>query len=318
MMIRACLAMLLAIALPATALELRLGHSMQVGSAQHLALEAMAQQVERESQGSMTIRIFPEGKLGTEREMVGLAMDGSLDLVKINGSLAASLAPAYGVMSLPYLFRSRAHVQAFIDSDLPGKYLLNATAGHGIIGLSLIGLGTRNLYLRKPASSPADLKGLTLRTTESAVMMRFVSLLGANPTPLPFSDVASALDNGTIDGAENAICPYLEMGHYRSAPYYLIDSHTRTPDVIFVSEQVWQDLTKDQRDLLISGAKVARAAELRLTLEHSKKCLARAAELGVTIRQVDEEAFRSAARPLLEKARLDPETRDLVAAIEAL
>ncbi|MCR5536250.1 MAG: TRAP transporter substrate-binding protein [Succinivibrio sp.] len=298
--------------------ELKLGHGMPVNNAQHIGLQAFADEVKKLSNGELTVTIFPKGELGTEKEMAEKTLMGELDICKIGGMLAEAYEPRYGIMCIPYLFHDYDHVKAFIRSDLPEKYFFNQSKEIGLIGLFLIASGTRDFYLSKPIKSVEDFKGLKIRVPENKMSMLMIKALGATPTPISWSDVTAALKNGVVDGAENNITSWVEQGHMESCPYLILDDHLMNPDVVFISETTWDSLSKEERKILKEAAKVGIETEIAEWDKKEAENLAKAKVAGKTFIEVDKQLFRDKVASLLDNERKTEGFSEIIDAILAL
>ena len=302
----------------AQARELRLGHGMPEDNAQNIGLMAFADEVKKLSNGDLTVTIYPNSQLRTERELAEQVVTGALDMCKISGSLSETFEPKYSVMSLPYLFRGYDHAKKFIQSDLPEKYLFQASEGRGLIGVMLIGAGTRNFYATKPIAKPEDLDGLKMRVPESELAMTMVKALGGQPTPIPWSEIYSALQQKVVDGAENSISAYVEQRHCEVDKYYSLDEHTMTPDVVFMSDLTWETLTDEEKDIVKKAAKKGIEVELATWDKNDAINMQKAKDMGTVFVQADKEAFRAKTAFMIEEARKKEGYSELIDAILAL
>lgn len=298
--------------------ELRLGHGMPEENAQSIGLQAFADEVAKLSNGDLTIVIYPNGQLGSEREMAEQTVTGALDICKINGMLAETFAPRYGLMSIPYFFRDYEHVKTFMRSDLPEKYFFNASKERGVIGLFLISSGTRSFYASKPIKHPDDLKGLKMRVPESDMAMRMVSAMGGQPTPVPWSEVYSALQSKVVDGAENSISSFIEQRHCEVNKYFSFDEHTMTPDVVLISDLTWETLNDQEKDILKKAAKVAIEKEIEVWDKNDAINLQKAKDMGINLVEVDKQAFRDKTASFIDEERKKEGYSEIIDAILAL
>ncbi|MGL6260339.1 TRAP transporter substrate-binding protein [Vibrio sp. WXL210] len=290
----------------AQAKTLTLGHAMNLESAAHAGMEIFAEKVKEKSNGEMSVRIFPNGMLGSERDQAEQVVTGAIDMAKINGSLAESFEPTYKAISIPFLFRDADHMHTFMRSEAAEK-LLYSSEGKGFIGLTLYDSGSRSFYSSKPIKTPEDLAGLKIRVPESPTMMEMVRLLGARATPVPFTEVYTALQQGVIDAAENNISSLVEMKHSEVAKYYSMNEHMMTPDLIMISEVTWKGLTPEQQDIVKQAAAESMEEEIKIWAEIDNKNMQLAKSLDVTFVEVDKALFREKVRPMLDDAKQDPQ-----------
>ncbi len=296
---------------------LTLGHAMNLESAAHKGMEIFAQKVKEKSDGDLKVRIFANGMLGSERDQAEQVVTGAIDMAKINGSLAESFEPTFKAISIPFLFKSAEHMHDFIRSEAAEKMLQSST-GKGFIGLTFYDSGSRSFYSSKPIHSPADLAGLKIRVPESPTMIEMVRLLGAKATPVPFTEVYTALQQGVIDAAENNISSLVEMKHMEVAKYYAMDQHMITPDLIMISETTWGKLSPSEQKIVKEAARESMEEEIKIWAEIDNKNMLKAKQTGVEFIEVDKSKFREKVAPMITKAKSDPVLGYYIKAIETL
>lgn len=301
----------------AYAAQLNLGHAMSLESAAHKGMVIMAEKVKAKSNGELTIKIFPNAQLGSERDQAEQVVTGAIDMAKINGGLAESFEPTFKVNALPFLFRDVPHMRTFMKSDV-AEQMLKSSAGKGFIGLTFYDSGTRSFYAKKAINSPADLKGMKIRVPESPTMMAMINHLGGKATPIPFTEVYTGLQQGVIDGAENNISSLVEMRHSEVAKVYSMDQHLMTPDVIIISEAAWAKLKPAEQKILKEAAAESLDEQIKIWDATDNMNKEKAIKQGVTFVEVDKAAFRAAVKPMIDEAKKDANLASYIQKIEAL
>lgn len=234
------------------ALELKLGHNLAEDHAVHIALTEFAKNVEEKTDGSVKIKIFPNGTLGSETDMITQIQNGALDMAKVSASTMGNFNDKYNAFSVPYVFDNKEHYYKVMDSDIV-KDIYKSTDETGVHGLTWLDSGARSFYtVNKPIRKPEDLKGLKIRTMDSQMAIDMMKALGGSATVMGYSDIYTALQSGVIDGAENNITALRDHGEV--AKYYSIDEHTRIPDIVVVSSKVFNVLTEEQKKSMIDSA----------------------------------------------------------------
>ena len=297
--------------------ELTLGHAMSLESAAHKGMVIMAEKVKAKSGGNLTIKIFPNGQLGSERDQAEQVGYGALSMAKINGGLAESFEPTFKVNALPFLFRDVPHMRKFMRSSVAEEMLVSSK-GKGFIGLTFYDSGTRSFYAKKAINSPADLAGMKVRVPGSPTMIEMVNLLGGKATPVPFNEVYTALQQGVIDGAENNIPSLVEMKHSEVAKFYSMDQHLMTPDVIIISEISWNGLSTTEQKILKEAAAESLEEQINIWDASSKMNKEKGIKEGVTFVEVDKAPFRAAVKPMIDEAKKDAKLAYFIEKIEAL
>jgi len=195
-----------------------------------------------------------------------------------------------------------------------GDKILAACEARGLVGLAIYDSGSRNFYnARRPIVTPADLHGLKLRVPQSDIFMASVAALGANPTPLAYGAVFSALETRLIDGAENNWPSFYSSRHFESARFWSESEHAYAPDMLLMSKRVADALPTAQREFLMHTAR----ASVGLMRERWDDTVRRSREAvldaGVSVNPIDRSAFRRAAQPLLDRYLAEPEVGRLYA-----
>jgi len=297
--------------------QLNLGHAMSLESAAHQGMVIMAQKVKAKSNGKLTIQIFPNGQLGSERDQAEQVVTGAIDMAKINGGLAESFEPTFKVNALPFLFRDIPHMRKFMKSDV-AEEMLQTSQGKGFIGLTFYDSGTRSFYAKKAINSPADLNGMKIRVPESPTMMEMIRHLGGKATPIPFTEVYTGLQQGVIDGAENNISSLIEMRHSEVAKFYSMDQHLMTPDVIIISERSWNNLTAEEQKILKEAARESLDEQIKIWDATDNMNKEKGIKSGVKFVEVDKAPFRAAVKPMIDAAKKDAKLAYFIDKIEAL
>lgn len=285
---------------PTDTVELKLGHSLDQSHPVHLAMEYMAERLAEKSGGTMTLAIRPNGQLGAETECLSLVQRGVLAMTKTSAAPLENFVPEMAVFGIPYLFEDEEHFWRVLHSDL-GQQLLETGAAGGLRGLCYYDAGARSFYtISRPVMTPDDLKGLLIRVQESPTSIAMIEALGGSPTPVDFGDLYTALQQGVVDGAENNPPSFYTNRHYEVCKHLSLDQHTRTPDVLIISERWWQRLTPQQQQWLREAAQESAEYERKLWQEKTLESLAGAEERGVTIHHPDLEPFRKSVSSMVE------------------
>ena len=170
---------------------LKLAHGLDVTHPVHKAMVFMAERVKAKSDGRMQVQIFPNEQLGNEKECIEALQLGYLAMTKTSSAPMESFVPQMQVFGIPYLFRDSEHLWKVLNGPIGKKLLL---AGEP---------GARSFYAKKPINTPADLAGMKIRVQNSIMSIKMVQAMGGSPTPVPWGELYTALDQGVVDGAEN-------------------------------------------------------------------------------------------------------------------
>ena len=230
-----------------------------------------------------------------------MARFGAIDLVRVYSGALNNAFPLTQALCLPYVFDSVPHLRRTLDGEV-GAQVLAGFEERGLVGLAIYDSGARCFYnTRRALHVPADLHGLKIRVPPSDIFMALLREFGANPTPLPFGEVFSALETRLIDGAENNLRSFRSSRHFEAARHWAQSEHSYAPDVLLMSRRTYDALAPVDRDLVRDFAR-ASVAVMRERWDRSE-AEARDALVaaGVQLDAVDTAAFRTAAQPLLSR-----------------
>ncbi len=272
-----------------------------------LADQEFARLVEERTEGRIKVEVFPGGTLyGEETGSIEALQIGDIAFARVSASPVASYVPALNVIQLPYLYRDGEHMWEVLNGPIGQDMLEEIQAsGSGLVGLCYYDAGSRNFYTTKPVKSVDDMKGLKIRLQNNAMMVEMVQLLGGNGvTGIGPNDVYSAIQQGVIDGAENNWPTYESMGDYQVAPYFVLDGHTRVPEILLASEAVLETLDPADVEIIKECAKETQAYEIEQWALREQSSEEKVVSEGVQVTELTAEqiaAFQAKMTPIYEK-----------------
>lgn len=307
--------------------EIKFGIGMPEGdSPEYQALARFKEYVEFKSNGEMTVRLFPGNQLGSEREMIEMVQQGSLELTfPADGAMAGFYAPMQ-VWSIPYIFESAPIAWSVMQSDFAKRMKDDILATTGIRALAFSQNGFRSFTNNvRPLITPQDMAGLKIRTMESPVYMTMVNALGATAVPIAGSEVVMALRQGVVDGQENPPAVVFNGGHGEVQDFFTLNEHTFGLHVIVANNDWFTSLPPGQQQIIKDGAEMMAVTENLLKTEGDWKYSRRLVEeMGMTIHVSTPEekaAFKEIAQPpvlaFIREGVGDQVVDDLIAAVEA-
>ncbi len=295
---------------------IKLAHGLDINHSVHKAMEIMAKDLEEISDGQLSIKIYPNQQLGSERECLELLQIGSLDMTKVSAGVMENFAPKMKVFGLPFLFRDREHSFKVLDGPI-GQELLDEATQFWLKGLCYYDAGSRSFYTKDhPIKTPEDLKGQKIRVMESATSMAMVQSLGGSPTPIAWGELYTALQQGVVDGAENNPPSFYLSRHYEVCKYYSIDEHTMLPDILVVGTHLWDKLTPQEQKWLQEAATRSVEDQRELWANSEKEALDAIKEAGVQINYPDKAPFIEAVQNIYDQYQIDPELNSLIQQIK--
>lgn len=272
---------------------IKAGHGTQTAHPTHIALQKFAEIVAEKSKGDLKIEIYPDRQLGEEREMVEGLQLGTVDMAVVSTGPLVAFVPALGTVDLPFLFKSSEHAYKVLDGEV-GQDLLAKFQDRGIVGLAWWENGWRSLTSKKEVKSPADLKGMKLRTMQNPVHIAAFKELGASPIPMVWGEVFTSLSQGVIDAQENPVTIVYSNSLWEVQKYMTLTRHVYGPHLVLFSQPVWDRLTPAQqtilKEALIEATTFQRQTSARLEAEQLKLL----ADKGMIVEQVDITPFQEA------------------------
>ena len=279
-----------------------------------------ARLVSEKTDGRITIEVFANSVLGDETEVIEKVTDGGIDFTRTSTAPMAEFVPKLKVLGLPYIYKSGDHMWNVLEGDV-GKEVLASLEeeGTGLVGLCWYDGGSRNFYLSSPVTKMADLQGKKIRVQESQLMMGLVEAVGGVPDPIPFSEVYSALKTGVIDGAENNFPSYLSKGHYEGAKHFIVDGHTRIPEILVASQKTMDKLSEDDQQAIRDAAWESMDLQKEEWAKEVKKARDEVEAAGCIVTDPSPEVvqdFQDAVMPLYDEFAAD--YKDLIEDIKAV
>ncbi|MDA3812157.1 MAG: TRAP transporter substrate-binding protein [Spirochaetaceae bacterium] len=268
------------------------------------------EELERLSNGTVTLNIQHSGVLGAENDVLDamLGGGGTIDMSRISAFALTSYGGEKSkLLSIPYTFVSRDHFWKFADSDLAPEFLLEPYEnGTGIRGLFYGEEGFRHFFATKPLNTIKDLAGMKIRVSNDPVMRGLVQGLGASPTVVNYNELYSALQTGVVDAAEQPIANYKSKAFQEVAPYMILDGHTLGAIQVIITNEAWDKLSPAQQKAMTEAGKLASAYNRQLSEGAENDVLkALAAEGVVPVVVADKGPFQKAAEKVIKEASAD-------------
>lgn len=297
----------------AAAKTIKVGLAVPTTDAMYLGWEAFKQYIEKKGDGSLKVDIYPNSQLGSgDRELNEAAQFGDVTCASGSTSPLATLVPDLLVLDVPFSFMNRDAVFAALDGEL-GDALRKSIAAKGLITPKFWGNGFRNVTNnRRPIRTPDDLDGLKLRTMENPLQIAAWRAMGANPTPMAFGEVFTALQQGTVDGQENPYTLIVNMRFYEVQKYLTTTQHVYTAVAPVCNKAFYDGLTTAQKTLFgeafDEATRVQRSMLLKLE-QDSVAVIAKAGTQIIDLTDTERMAFRKGtpAALALAKQRVSPE-----------
>ena len=268
------------------------------------AARRFADQVNRETDGRIEIRVYPNAELGDELSAVRQVSYGGIDFCRCSLSNLSDYSEETLVLQLPYLYEDRDHMWRVLDGEI-GVQVKDSFQGSGMVALSWFDAGVRNFYTTDEAiRCLEDMQGMKIRVQQAELAEDMVEALGAEAVPIVYEAVKDALQTGEIDGAENNWASYEAMQHDEIARYYTVDEHMRVPELMLVSSATWEQLSAEDQVTIQRCADAAGLYERELWTAREtsarEKCL-REGTVEIVLPEREKKRFRDAVSPLYKK-----------------
>ena len=267
----------------------------------HVGLTYLADEMENDTDYSFSI--YPNGQLGGGRDTIELVKAGVLDIAKVSGSSLEQFNPAYAIFSLPYVFQSTEHYFDVMNNSVAVQEIFESTREDGFIAIGWYDSGARSVYTTKngPVKSPADLKGLKIRTQDSPTSIEMIRNMGGAATPMSSGEVYTSLQQGVIDGAENNETVLVDDGHGEVAKSYTYTQHQYSPDIVIISTETWDAMSKEDQEILLKNMKESTEVHEKEWLQLVQRNIDGAKENGVQFYEIDKTPFIEAVQPQHEE-----------------
>ena len=316
LLLAGCLALLTACQQLGGTRTVYLAHGLPTTHPVHKGVEVFASELRRLSDGTIDVKIFPDGQLGSEREVLELLQIGSIAMTKVSAATMANFAPEYEVLGVPYLFRDKAHLFDVLEGEI-GENILESGSAYLLRGLCFYDAGSRSFYtVKEPIRTPEDLAGLKIRVMNHQMSIAMVNAMGGSATPMAYGELYSALEQGVVDGAENNVPSFLTSSHYAIAKYYTLDEHSSLPDVLVMGTRFWDTLSDQEKAWAQAAARASAQAQKGFWNEDVAAGLKTLEEAGVEIFRPDKSLFAASTKAVADEFARDPEMKKLVDAIQ--
>lgn len=289
----------------AAEVTIRVAHIEAEDRSTHKSLLKFKEYVEKESNGRVSIEIFPNGVFGGDKESIEGVELGSIEMSLPAVSVLTSYDKKFGLLDMPFLFKNEAAIFAALDGEIGQDYDKTLDSfgfynlGYNYNGPRCISNNTR------PINEPADLKGLKIRVMQSPVFIDMFNALGANPTPMGFGEIFTALQQGTVTGQENAPSLVYASKFYEVQKFYSMTNHTFSIMAILMNKDFFNKLPADIQKIIKDGTaeyliKYQRQLESSENADYIKKC----GEAGMKVNFITPEnhqKFVEAVQPVYTK-----------------
>jgi TRAP-type transport system periplasmic protein len=282
--------------------ELSLAHQAPTTFVYQMIAERFKEMLEKKVGNRVTVKIYPQGQLGQEKDSLEGEIIGTVDMALVTSGLLTLWEPQMVYVDLPYLYRDIDHATKVTNGPI-GESINKKLEKHGIMVLYLGDMGYQSIYNRKqPIFKPADFADMKVRVIQNPLQVDLVNAWGAKAVPMNFGEVYTALQQRVIDAALNEPYTYEIVKHYEVAPYYSITNHLHKAYAFTMSKKKFDSLPKDVQQAVQEIAKSLIPISLQITQEIDYKVIGKLVrENKVQFNTADIEAFRRISKPVSDK-----------------
>ncbi|EKF41857.1 TRAP dicarboxylate transporter subunit DctP [Nitratireductor indicus C115] len=282
---------------------IRLGHVLADTHSWHEAATGFAKDVAEKTEGRVKIEVFPSGQLGTEKEVIEGMQIGTIQAGLIGSGSFQFVEPKFGIIEMPYAWTSREQAFAALDGDL-GTALSDLLRPKGIEVLGWWENGFRNITNNvRPIEKPADLEGLKIRVTPDKVRLATFELLGAQPAPLSFGELYSALQQGVFDAQENPLSIIDSASFFEVQKYVSMTGHIWGAACLTVSSVTWAQISPEDQAVVKEAAVKWGNAQRQMIADSETALMEKLKSKGMQFNDVDKAAFIEALQPIWESQK---------------
>jgi TRAP-type transport system periplasmic protein len=279
--------------------ELKLGHVGEPGSLFQVSADEYAKRVNAKLAGKVKVVVYGSSQLGGDKEMVQKLKLGTIDMA-VPSTVMTSEVDQFGLFELPYIVKDRAHM-ARIEKEVFWPSLAPEAEKKGLKILAVWGNGYRHITNnKKPIKVPDDLKGIKLRVPEGKWRVKMFQEYGANPSPMKFSELFTALQTGVMDGQENPFTQIYSAKLQEVQKFLSLSGHVYTPAYLVVGARKYGALPADVRKVLEDTAKETQAFVYSTAAKEETELLGKLKQAGMQVNEVDKNAFIAASKGIYE------------------
>jgi tripartite ATP-independent transporter DctP family solute receptor len=278
-------------------IELKVGHGHSESHSYQKGMEETLKILQEKTNGRISMNLFPSAQLGNERQMQEQLSVGTLDMT-ITG-LVNLYDPAFALFDFPFLYDNRKQIKAVMYSDLMEE-MNKGLIENGMRIIGLMEVGFRNVTSNTPIVNPIDLKGFKIRTPESPAQIETFKALGANPTPMSFSELYTALQQGVVDGQENPLENIYNGRLYEVQNYVNVTRHIFNFAYVLISEKSWQSLSTEDQKILKEAVRFGCDWQMDFGQQNEDNYAEMLKKEGMVFVNSDRDALRAASQAAYE------------------
>lgn len=287
---------------------IRFGYGLADDSNQGRATRFFADDLGKRTGGKFKLKGFANASLGSDAQMQNALIGGAQEMTVVSTATLVGIVSDFGVYDLPFVFANEKEADTILDGAF-GKALAAKLQDKGLVGLVYWENGFRNLTNKKrPITKVEDLHGIKLRVMQNPIYIDMFKDFGANAVPLPFSELFTALETGTVDGQENPVNTIQSSKFYEVQKFLSLTKHVYSPWIVLASKKWWDKLSAAEKQAVQESAESARAFERKDSRDAAAKALEFLKTKGMQVTVIDDKEIarmRELSRPAIQKFASD-------------
>lgn len=279
----------------------RINHTLDPTSHYQNGLLHLDKLLQERTNGELSLDIYHSSQLGSERDAIEGVTMGTLEMALVSSAPLVNFTKKFMIFDLPFIITDREKAYKWMDGP-DGQAILKSLEKQNMVGLSIWENGFRMLTNSKlPVKKPADAKGLKIRLMENQVHLATFRTLDAYPTPMPFGELFTALQQKTVDGQENPLVIIYTSKFYEVNKYVSLTGHFYSPAILLINKQAWEKLTPEHRDIMTKAVAEARDWERNFSKDGEAKLVENLKKGGAEIIEVDKLEWAKVLAPVYKQ-----------------
>lgn len=277
-------------------ITLKLGEVNNTANVWYKASVYFGKQVSRLTNGKVAVKVYPNSTLGSEMDMINGMQLGTVDMT-ITGESLENWAPKAALVAIPYAYTSLAQMDKIASGPIGKSIEKQIIKRAKIIPIAYFPRGPRELTSNRPIRKPSDLHGLKMRVPNVPLYVKMWRALGADPVPMAFSSVFTALQNGTVQAQENPLALIKSASFYQVQKYVNLTNHVRSWIYLTISEKTFNRMSKSEQQAVLKAGRLTQTYEHKLFLKSQTQLRRELKNDGMTFVKADDAAFKAKAEP---------------------
>ena len=300
-------------------IKIKIGTVVHGDHPENVGANKIKEVIEAKAGDRVDVQVFTSSQLGNQRTMVENLRNGVLEMTWVTTGFFGSYEPILNVLECGFLFRDSEHSYKVFDGPI-GEEVKGMVNKHGVKVLGFFEAGMRHVTTTdKAVNGPDDLKGLKIRTPKAKYHLNTLKYMGANPVPMAFSELYTAMQTGVVDGQENPVSNIYNAKFFEVNKYIALTGHLHLTHMVMYSEKLWKKLPADIQAIVQEAVIEAQQVQRAAVRKDDATLLAELKAKGMQVTSPDRDAFRTSVLPLREEAvrEFGPKAKELVDRIES-